>query len=79
MLVSFYSCFSNLAEILTDTGGDYDCSSGRSSRTLRIAGDRLIYPLHPFGRVEPAVTQFDQPPGSFSNGNSGRIAGGIIP
>ena len=30
---------------------------------LRIAGDRLVHSLDPFGLVEPAVAQLDQPPG----------------
>ena len=30
-------------------------------RTLRVAGERLVHPLDPFGRVEPAVATFDQP------------------
>ena len=30
-------------------------------RPLRVAGNRLVHPLDPFGRVQPAVTQFDQP------------------
>ena len=32
-------------------------------RALGIAGNRLIDPLDPFGRVEPAVTQLDEPSG----------------
>ena len=33
------------------------------SRPLRIAVDRLVHPLDPFGRVEPAITQLDEPSG----------------
>ena len=31
------------------------------NRTLRVAGNRPVDPLDPFGRVEPAVAQLDQP------------------
>ena len=31
------------------------------NRTLRIAGDRLVHPVDPFRRVEPAVAQLDEP------------------
>ena len=31
------------------------------NRPLRIAADRLVHPLDPLGRVEPAVAQLDQP------------------
>ena len=39
------------------------------NRPLGIACNRLVDPLDPFGRVEPAVAQFDQPPGGLGNGN----------
>ena len=44
-------------------------------RTLGIAGDRLVYPLHPFGRIEPTVAQLDQPPGGLGNSNGVWIVG----
>ena len=37
-------------------------------RPRRIAGNRFIDPLHPLGRVEPAVTEFDEPPSRGSDG-----------
>ena len=36
---------------------------GAGNRTLRIARDRLVYPLDPFGRVEPPVAQLHEPSG----------------
>ena len=37
-------------------------------RTCRIAGNRLVQPLDPFGRVEPPVAQLDQPLGCVRDG-----------
>ena len=39
------------------------------NRALGIAGNRLVDPFDPFGRVEPAVAQFNQPPCSLGNGD----------
>ena len=36
-------------------------SSSRWNRALRVAGNRLVDPLDPFGRVEPPIAQLDQP------------------
>ena len=38
-------------------------------RALGIAGDRFIHPFYPFRRIEPAVTEFDQLPCGFGNGD----------
>ena len=42
-------------------------------RTFRIAGNGYVDPFHPFGRVEPAVAEFDQPPRGLCDGNGARV------
>ena len=41
--------------------------------TLGIAWDRLVYPLDPFGRVEPAVAQFHKTAGRRGDGQGAGI------
>ena len=43
----------------------------------RIARNRLAHPLHPFGRVEPAVAELHQPPGGIPDGDGARVVGVI--
>ena len=33
------------------------------NRTVRVAGHLFINPLHPLGRIQPAVTQLNEPSG----------------
>ena len=42
---------------------------------LRVAGNRLVGPLDPFGRVEPAVTQFDEASGFLGYSHGTRVGG----
>ena len=42
-------------------------------RTCRIAGNRLVQPLDPFGRVEPPVAQLDQPLSCVRDGSGARV------
>ena len=40
-----------------------------------IAGNGFVDPFHPFGRVEPAVAEGDEPLGRFGNGRGARVFG----
>ena len=51
------------------------CGFVAGDRALGIARNWLVQPFQPFGRVEPAVAQFDQPPWSPGNGDGGQVAG----
>ena len=42
-------------------------------RPLRIAGGRLVHPLHPFRRIEPSVAQLDQSPRGSGDGGGTRV------
>ena len=42
-------------------------------RTCRIAGNRLVQPLDPFGRIEPPVAQLDQPLSCVRDGGGARV------
>ena len=43
--------------------------------TGRIAGGGLLQPFDPFGRVKPAVAQFDEAAGGFGDGDGARVFG----
>ena len=43
------------------------------NRTLGIAGNWLVHPVDPLGRIEPAVTQLDEPLGGLGNGAGARV------
>ena len=39
----------------------------------RVVGGGFFMPLHPFGRIEPAVAEFNQPPCGMSDGGGTRV------
>ena len=48
-------------------------ASASRARVSRIARHRLVHPLNQFGRIEPAVAQFDQASGRVGDGDGVRI------
>ena len=40
-----------------------------------VAGNRFLQPLHPFGRVEPAVAEGDQAAGGLGDGAGAGVVG----
>lgn len=44
-------------------------------RQLLIAGDRRVHRRHPFGLVEPAVTELNQPPDGLRDRDTARVFG----
>ena len=43
-------------------------------RAFWVSRQQFAHPLHPFGRVEPAVAKLDQPPRGFGDGDRTRVA-----
>ena len=48
------------------------------NRPFRIAGDRLVDPLDPFGRVAPPVAQLYQPLSFQGCGKPGSVGGRCV-
>ncbi len=50
-------------------------SRGRRHSPLRIPRDRLLHLLYPLRRIQPPVTQFDQPASGLGNGEGEGVVG----
>ena len=53
----------------------FAASSLRGTGALGVAGNGFVRPLHPFGRVEPAVAEGDQAAGGLGDGDGAGVFG----